>query len=96
MKPKTCKDYLALAREQSCVLCGSHHGVVSAHYTGLRQHSYGKGRGIKGNDLLTAHLCQSCHGKFDNPLIRKSIETSEEFLHAIALTLMRNTDKLVG
>lgn len=93
MTPRT---YLALAKDQTCVLCGSDHGVVSAHYTGPRQHSYGKGRGVKGSDLITAHLCHDCHKDFDTPMSRKSIEQSEEFLHAVALTIIRNTDKILG
>lgn len=93
MTPRT---YLALAKDQTCVLCGSDHGVVSAHYTGPRQHSYGKGRGVKGNDLITAHLCHYCHPSFDMPDNRKDYDMSELFLHAVALTIIRNTDKLLG
>lgn len=75
------------AKGQPCVRCGADDGtVVLAHYTGLRQHQYGKGRGIKCSDHMGAHLCHSCHLHFDQPELRKSVEASEEFLHCIALT----------
>ena len=80
----------ALARDQSCVRCGADDGtVVLAHYTGLRQHALGKGRGIKAHDIAGAHLCHACHLFFDNPTERKSIEMSEEFLFLIVLTAIR-------
>lgn len=84
------------ANGRSCVNCGVMDGtVVRAHYTGLRQHQYGKGRGIKPHDCLTADLCQKCHDTFDGrngnttEQIDK-IDLSEQFLHCIALTLVRD------
>lgn len=75
---------------QSCVRCGVNDGtVVLAHYTGLRQHTYGKGRGTKGDDLVAAELCRDCHEDFDRPGERKSVEASEEFLHCVVLTQRR-------
>jgi hypothetical protein len=72
------------------VRCGSDDGTsVWAHYTGLRQHQYGKGKGIKGSDIIGAHLCYACHTELDQPQQRKSVEASEEFLHCVALTLIR-------
>ena len=80
----------AFARDQSCVRCGADDGtVVLAHYTGIRQHSLGKGRGIKCSDIAGAHLCHACHLFFDNPTERKSIEMSEEFLFLVVLTAIR-------
>lgn len=84
------RKHLNGASGQPCVRCGTNDGtVVAAHYTGLRQHWYGKGRGIKPTDIATADLCLKCHTYFDNPTERKSVERSEEFLHCILLTIMR-------
>ncbi len=70
--------------------CGLNDGtIVACHYTGLRQHSYGKGRGLKPDDIATADLCRTCHIYVDNPTERKSIERSEDFLHCILLTAIR-------
>ena len=89
-KPYRSKKIRDSARDQSCVRCGSDDGtVVLCHYTGLRQHQYGKGKGIKGSDIIGAHLCYTCHTEMDQPQQRKSIEASEEFLHCVALTLIR-------
>lgn len=81
------------ANGQSCVHCGRNDGtVVLCHYVGLRQHQYGKGRGQKPHDYLGAELCGDCHRHFDSILGYKSIEASEQFLHAIALTWKRWID----
>lgn len=88
--PIRSKKIREAARGQSCVRCGAEDGtVVLAHYTGIRQHAYGKGMRIKGHDFLGAELCLSCHERFDKPEMRKSIAASEEFLHLIALTWRR-------
>ena len=84
------KKYTDAAAGQACVRCGVNNDtVVACHYAGLRQHSYGKGRGMKPDDIVTADLCYECHLYVDNPIERKSIERSEEFLHCIAMTLRR-------
>ena len=88
--PWRSKKYTDAAAGQSCVRCYVNDGtVVACHYTGLRQHSYGKGRSIKGSDIGTADLCSICHIYLDNPTERKSIERSEDFLHCILLTQIR-------
>lgn len=62
----------------------------------MRQHIYGKGRSIKGHDLIAADLCGECHAEFDNLKgfdsepdrdTRKAL-LSERFLHCVALTLV--------
>lgn len=84
------RKYLDQARGQQCVRCGAwSETVVAAHYTGYRQHTYGKGRGVKPSDVAVADLCRECHEHFDRPEQRKSTEASEEFLHCILLTIMR-------
>jgi len=86
---------LKAARDESCVRCGSTVCVVGAHYTGARRLAYGGGYGIKVHDFLIAHLCQQCHEYLDR-LFREAGENkerlwehSEEFLHLIAITLIR-------
>lgn len=76
---------------QPCIRCGRHieGGVFLCHYTGWRQHSYGKGMGIKGHDAIGAHLCTPCHDYFDKETVHKGVDKSEEFLHYIALTIIR-------
>lgn len=88
-KPLRSKKLRDAANDQPCVRCGIKGTVVLAHYTGLRQHEHGKGRGIKCDDWLGADLCMACHQYFDAPWSRKSIEASEEFLHLIARTWRR-------
>lgn len=81
------------AHGQPCAHCGSNDGTtVLAHYTGLRQHAYGKGRGQKADDHMAAELCADCHAYFDAPANRKSEAASEAFLHAIAVTWRRWID----
>ncbi len=88
------KKLLKAAKDQSCVRCGADDGtIVGCHYTGLRQHIYGKGRGIKCHDLCVADLCSECHVFFDQPTERKSIESSEDFQHCIILTMVRRFEQ---
>lgn len=80
------------AKDQSCIKCGSKERVVFAHYSGPRQHDYGKGRGVKGHDLIGADFCQGCHDYYDLKGYLKDInkwEASEEFLHYCVLTQVR-------
>lgn len=83
------------ARDEPCVRCGSYDGVVGCHYTGARRLAYHGGMSQKVHDLIMAHLCQACHTELD-VLYRaagedkvKRWEHSEEFLHWIAITLIR-------
>lgn len=80
----------AAARDQSCVRCGVEDGtVVLAHYTGPRQHAFGKGKGVKGSDAVGAFLCHRCHRHMDEYVDGNTVERSEEFLYLCALTWMR-------
>lgn len=88
--------WTAAANGETCVRCGAPGRTALAHYTGLRQHNYGKGKGIKGCDLIGAHLCNgpgSCHEYFDGYLTENNWERSEEFLHCCALTIIRLAKK---
>lgn len=80
------------ARDHTCVRCHNNDGTtVLAHYYGVRRHDYGGGLGIKGHDVIAAHLCGACHHYMDT--LAKDKEgrwgTSEEFLHYCALTFIR-------
>ena len=80
-----------------CLRCGNDDGtVVLCHYSGPWQHKFGKGRGIKGNDLAGAHLCYKCHAFFDeykSKNIAGMVERSEEFLALCLLTVIRLYEK---
>lgn len=84
------------ARGQECMNCGRlTDTVILAHYSGLRQHSFGKGRGIKGDDYMAAGQCLECHsnGPFsegyvvpgfeDKPRDVRRVAKSEEQLYQI-------------
>jgi hypothetical protein len=79
------------AEGQCCVRCGGTQGVIGCHYTGVRRLAYGGGFGIKVHDFLIAHLCAQCHRDLDQLSRNKAqrFEHSEEFLHLIAVTLIR-------
>lgn len=87
---------LKASNGRSCVRCGAfNETVVFAHYTGLQQHRFGKGRGIKCHDCCGADLCSNCHRYFDeyqgaDGSYTKKIELSEEFLTCCMLTMIRN------
>ena len=94
------KKLLAAAEGQSCVNCGVRDGtVVAAHYSGMRQHAFGKGKGIKGHDLCIADLCAKCHSKFDQYKVSnfdsqymRDIDQSEQFLYLVIKTLIRRVN----
>ena len=83
------------ANGKACVRCSTRDGTVCArHYNGLRQHRYGKGRGKKCHDVVSAELCNQCDQLFsegvnysgDGERAGKSINRSESFLHYVTLT----------
>lgn len=92
------KKAMQAANGRSCVNCGAMDGtIVRAHYTGLRQHLFGAGRGIKCHDICTADLCAKCHSAFDTfakHLKRTGeitkIDQSEQFLYLIMETIIRD------
>jgi hypothetical protein len=86
----------ALANGQSCIRCGRDDGtIVLAHYFGPRRHAYGGGMGHKGHDAVAAELCATCHSWMDTGSRDKArkYETSEEFLHCVALTWIRRIEQ---
>lgn len=80
-----------LANGRACVICNRQDGtVVGAHYAGFRQHSLGKGMGLKPSDLAIAHLCHDCHAEIDQYRRDETgVEHSERFLFAIFQTIER-------
>jgi len=92
------KSYTDQAHQLSCIRCGNT-PAMPCHYTGMCQHWYGKGRGIKCTDLAIVDLCHDCHQEFDNLQIGKheecavrQLEQSEEFLHYVFLTIHRRLE----
>lgn len=78
------------AKDQSCVRCNDRDGTVClAHYSGPWQHRFGKGKGIKGDDVAGADLCMRCHAFFDEYQEGNTVERSEEFLACCLLTVIR-------
>lgn len=80
------------AKDQSCIRCDIDGTTRACHYNGPRQHSYGKGRGIKCDDLMTADFCHDCDQDFTEGtthLWENEWERSEDFLHWIAMTNIR-------
>ncbi|MCK5612782.1 hypothetical protein KAR91_63505 [Candidatus Pacearchaeota archaeon] len=80
------------AKGQTCIKCG-HPESFAAHYNGVRQHSFGKGRGIKCDDIASAEFCYKCDQQFkegsqDERWMNKW-ERSEEFLFYVTLTNIR-------
>lgn len=90
------KKALDAANGRPCVNCGAQNEtVVRAHYGGLRQHLYGKGKGIKSHDCIGADLCYTCHSAFDQNKIKNAtyaekIDKSEQFLHLCWMTFLRD------
>jgi len=80
------------SRDKTCIKCGAE-GAYSCHYNGPRQHDYGKGRGIKCHDIVTAEFCHSCDQEFTegstSHLWANKWERSEDFLHYVTLTNIR-------
>lgn len=91
LKPTRIPKLLVLAKNRTCVACHIHDDTtVAAHYQGFRSHTYGKGRGIKPHDAMSAQLCFRCHGEADRSGLAKGrIEHSAAFLRYIIVTHLR-------
>ena len=77
-----------------CIRCASIGRTCGRHYNGIRQHAYGKGRGIKCHPLLVADLCDECDKLFQEGAtpktdIEKRINYSEEFQHWCLMSAIR-------
>lgn len=79
----------------TCIRCGAPE-AYSCHYNGPRQHSYGKGRGKKCNDLTTAEFCYKCDQIFTEGSTKEfenKWDRSECFLHWVMLTNIRRLEE---
>ena len=79
----------------NCIRCQAQDGTVCGrHYNGLRQHLYGKCRGIKAHPFLVADFCNRCDREFIEGGVPKNdyqlqTERSEEFQHWCIMSLIR-------
>lgn len=92
----------ARSPQNPCIRCGAIGSTCGRHYNGLRQHQYGKGRGIKCHPFLVADFCSACDAEFQEGAAKKSdlqarIEYSEEFQHWCLMTMLRREERgIVG
>lgn len=98
-KPIRSQKLTKAAENAPCIRCGKKGETRACHYNGPRQHVYGKGRGIKGHDIMTAEFCHKCDYLFTEGM-RGDIwtdkwERSEEFLHWIAMTNIRRIERKI-
>ncbi len=87
---------MADARKEGnpCIRCLSVGTTCGRHYNGLRQHKYGKGRGVKCHPIMVADFCSTCDGEFQEGSVDKSdwlkrIEYSERFQHWCIMSNIR-------
>lgn len=57
------RKLLDAAKGQSCQNCGADDGTIVCAHSNLYED--GKGKGMKADDLMTAHLCDRCHVWYD-------------------------------
>ena len=84
------------ARGKNCIKCGAPN-AYACHFNGVRQHSFGKGRGVKCSDMASAEFCHRCDQQFtegsqDERWMNKW-ERSEEFLFYVTLTNIRRYEE---
>jgi hypothetical protein len=58
-----CKKLTQASKGMTCIRCDAP-DAYACHYNGDYQHKYGKGRGIKCHDLMTADFCHRCDQLF--------------------------------
>lgn len=86
------------AANMPCIRCGKTGETRRCHYNGFRGYMFGKGRGIKANNIMTAEFCQECDDMYSEanyhmwPDGSKSIDRSEDFLFWIAMTNIRRAN----
>jgi hypothetical protein len=72
----------------NCIRCGSP-DAYACHYNGIRQHSFGKGRGIKANNLMTAEFCYHCDQLYTEGStvgFDDKVDRSEQFMFWVSMT----------
>ena len=86
---------LDAARDMPCIRCGKEGETRACHYNGIFQLAYGKGRGQKCSDLMTAEFCSKCDNEFTEGKyeIWASWDVREtEFHRWIAMTNIRRIE----
>ncbi len=84
------------AKDSICIKCQSPN-AYACHYNGPRQHVFGKGRGRKCHDLMSAEFCHKCDQLFTEGSTSSSWkdkwERSEDFLFWIGMTNIRRFEE---
>lgn len=85
----------AHAKDMPCINCGKEGETRACHYNGVRQHDFGKGRGIKASDEATAEFCHECDQRFTegstDEMWANKWERSEEFMFWVIMTAIRRS-----
>ena len=84
------------AKGKDCIRCNAP-DAYACHLNGPRQHAYGKGRGKKCHDLMSAEFCYKCDQEFTegstSPMWKDKWERSEEFHFWIGMTNIRRFEE---
>lgn len=86
-----CKTPLKPVNGRPCVLTGKPN-PERAHYTGMMQHLFGKGKSSKCDNLFVAEINKEKHKEFDQPNEKKDLQASHDFMVAILLTIKRKVE----
>lgn len=83
------------SRGQDCIRCTAP-GAYACHYSGPRQHAFGKGRGRKCSDVASAEFCHKCDQVFSEGSTAEfddKWERSEQFMYWIMMTNIRRIER---
>ncbi len=88
----------ARSEGNTCIRCQSTGSTCGRHYNGIRQHKYGKGRGIKCHPFLVADLCFECDKLFQEGTVAKAdlmnrVAYSEDFQHWCIMSTIRRVER---
>jgi len=78
------RKLLDLAKQRSCVMCGTDDNTIVSAHSNLQEH--GKGMGIKANDCMVAWLCHKCHAEYDQGRQMSKEQRRDFILTAICRT----------
>ena len=85
------------AKDMPCIRCQREGETRACHYNGVRQHDFGKGRGIKCADEATAEFCHKCDQRFTegstDEMWTNKWERSEEFMFWVIMTAIRRNSE---
>ena len=85
------------AKGKTCIKCNAP-DAYACHLNGPRQHDFGKGRGRKCHDLMSAEFCYRCDQEFtEGSMLSRwngnKWERSEEFMFWIGMTNIRRFEE---